>query len=245
MRRYFHAATEHYSKLLKAMTITVLMPLAAICVFCVVNIILNLREGLDSGLILLLLIIITGCVFIGMVFEFSAVYIIDHLKQRHSRYTYFDIVPSGLVFSLYAGEHYVWGCRVVYRRLYYIPFEGLEAVERDKKKTPLSLTIKGKVRGYLLHSDALGYHITEEGELTFDHPELDERGFEELPQVEIRRAFGSTRRLERSVLHYWEEYKNAPPKKEFNIADHIAVKRYHRPKTSNPLLEGPSFDRKW
>ncbi len=245
MRSFFHADTERFSKQLRAMTITVLMPLAAICVFCVVNIILNLREGFDSGLILLLFLIIIGCVFVGMVFEFSAVYIIDQLRNRHSRYTYFDIVPSGLVYSLYAGEHYVWGDRVIYRRLYYVPFSEITAIERDKRKTPLSLTIKGNVREYLLHSDALGYHITEEGELTFDNWELDQRGFNQLTQVEVRRVFGRTKRLEQAINHYIEEYRNTPPKKAFNIAEHIAVKKHHRPKTSNPLLESPSFDRKW
>lgn len=244
MRSYFHADTERFSKQLRAMTVTVLMPLAAICVFCVVNIILNLREGLDSGLIGLLMLIIAGCVFVGTVFEFAAVYAVTRLRLRHSRYTYFDIVPSGLVFSLYAGEHYVWGGRVIYRRLCYVPFSELREVQRDKK-APRSLTVRGGVREYLLHSDALGYHITEDGELTFDHWELNLRGYTELSQMEVRRVFGSTRRLERSVLHYWEQYKNTPPKKEFNIADHVAVKKYHRPKTSNPLLESPSFDRKW
>ncbi len=245
MRAYFHADTARFSKYLKALSITVLMPLAAICVFCVVNIILNLRAGFESGFVTLLILIIIACVFVGMVFEFVAVYAVYMLKRNHSRYTYFDIVPSGMVCSIYAGAHYVWGDRVVYRRLYYIPFSSLENVVRDRKKTPLSITLKGEVREYLYHSDALGYHVNEEGELVFDNWELDNGGCKRLSQIEIRRIFGSTKGIERSVLHYWDVYKNTPPKKQFNIADHIAVKHYHRPKTSNPLLEGPSYDRKW
>lgn len=244
MRYFFHADTDIYRRRLKSMMIIVFMPLFAVCVFCTVNIVLNLRADADREFIVLLLAVIAGTVFIGMTFAFAAAYLTEKLKRRHSRCTYFDILPDAMVYSVYAGEFVRYGERVIYRRLYFIRFEGFESVSRDPKTAPDGLTIKGEIREFLLPDKHLGYHV-ENGETSFDHPELNERGFTPRGSLEVSGRLGRTKRLERSINYYYEQYKNKPEKKPFNIAEHIAQRRKAPPRTSNPALDAPSYDRKW
>ena len=100
MKCFFHADTEIYSNALRRALITVLVPLSGVCAFCTINIIIHY----DWGLSRLFAIIIAASVLLGMVFAFSAVYITEKKKRRHARFTFFDIFPTGIVFSEYAGE---------------------------------------------------------------------------------------------------------------------------------------------
>lgn len=245
MKYYFHADTEKYRRRLKSMMIIVLMPLFAVCVFCTVNLVMNLRTDTDRAFIILMLAIITGTVFLGMVFSFIAAYFTEKLKRRHSRYTYFDILPSGMVYSVYAGEFTRYGEKMIYRRLYYIPFETLESVSRDPKAAPDSILLKGEIREFYLPTNYLGYHVTEDGRVVFDNWELNERGFEIRNSLEVSGRLGSTKALERSVNHYHEMYRNRPEKKAFNISEHITRKKKSPHYTSNPALEAPIYDRDW
>lgn len=245
MREYFHADTSIYPKRLKTVVISVLMPLAAVCVFCAANIVFNLRTGGDIGLAQLMIYIIIGCVAVGIITCFAGAYITEKKQRRHARFTYFDILPKGMMFSRYAGEHYLYGERTIYRRLYYIPFDGLKEIKRDAKTSPFSITFVGDIREYFFPSEQLGYHIDEEGELLFDNAELNERFYTAHEKLCIRYDFGSTKQMERSANHYLEQHRNAPKKKQFNIADHVRQRSKKPLKTSNPLLEAPSFDRKW
>lgn len=244
MRDFFHADTSVYKRRFKSLTITVLVPLFTTCIFCVVNIFLNLRSG-SREFVMLMLAIISGCVFTGLVFEFAALYFTEKLTRRHNRFTYFDILPKGMIYSVYAGEYIMYGKRVIMRRLYYMPFAGVTEILRDPKTNPHALTIKGDVRMFYLPSNELGYHINEEGELLFDHWELNDRGFTQLNALEIKKGFGSTRAIERSAKFYLEQFRNIPEKKPFNISDHIKIKHKKKPTTSNPLLEAKSYDRHW
>ena len=245
MRYFFHADAAKYKRRLKSLLIIVIMPLVAVCVFCTVNIVLHFPTEGDYAFALLMLAIIAGCVALGIIFAFAAAYFTEKLSRRHSRYTYFDILPCGMVYSLYAGEFVRYGKRQIYRRLWYIPFRHFERTERDPKTDPCAIRIKGEIHAYLLPSDSLGYHVTEDGEMSFDHRELNDRGFERTSVLEIKGRFGSTKALERSIEYYAEQFKNRPEKKPFDISEHISVKKKKRPTTSNPALEAPSFDRKW
>lgn len=244
MRDFFHADTSVYKSHLKSLSVIVLVPLFTTCIFCVVNIFLNLRSG-SREFVLLMLAIIAGCVLAGLVFEFTALYFTEKLTRRHNRFTYFDILPKGMVYSQYAGEYIMYGERVIMRRLFYMPFAGVTEILRDPKANPHALTIKGDVRMFYLPSKALGYHINEEGDLCFDHWELNERGYTQVNSLEIKKGFGSTRAMERSAKFYLEQFHNIPEKKPFNIADHIKLKQKKRLTTSNPLLEAKSYDRHW
>lgn len=247
MKSFFHADTDLYRKRLKSMMITVLVPLAAACVFCTVSIVLRLcAPSYDGSFPYFMMYLIIGCVFMGMVSAFAGCYITEKYIRRHSRYTYFDILPCGMVYSVYAGEHTIYEKRVIYRRLYYIPFAGVEEITRDPARAPHSMLIKGEVRCFLLPSDRLGYHIDEEGSISFDSWELNDRGFTELKSLEINDRIGNTKQAVRSALYYLEQFRSAPEKKPFNISDYVTAKKNKpRPKTSNPLLEAPQFDRKW
>lgn len=240
-RSYFHADTTVYSEALRHALIVVVIPLLAICVFCTVNIVLYYSVGFAK----LLIFIIAGSVLFGMVFSFLATYIVDRKKRRHARFTFFDILPQGMVFSEYAGEFIRYGELVILRRLYYIPFTELEGVSRDPKKTPRELTVKGGIRGFFFESGRLGYHIGESGELIFDTAILNIGMYNELSEVTIKKRFGNTKSLEAAILFYKERFDNAPEKKPFNISDYVAVRRKPKPKTSNPALEAPSFSRDW
>ncbi|MGN1422107.1 MAG: hypothetical protein ACI4XA_01900 [Oscillospiraceae bacterium] len=244
-RYFFHADTEKYRRRQKSLMTAVVMPLLAVCVFCVVNIVLCLRTGASRSVLMLLFGVIGGCVLAGMVTGFAAAYVTEKLIRRHSRYTFFDILPRGMVFSVYAGDYVNFGRQVIQRRLYYMPFSGFTGTFRDPKKAPDCLVINGEVRMFLLDTNRLGYHIDEDGNLLFDNPELNERGFERLDRVEIRGRFGSTRGIERSIAYYYEQFKNIPEKKAFDISEHIPAHKRRKPATSNPMLELPSFDRKW
>ncbi len=217
------------------------MSVFAVCAFCTINIVLNF----GSEIVYLLLALIGGFVFLGMVFGFSAVYFTEKHKRRHSKYTYFDFLPKGMVFSEYAGEFTRYGEKKILRRLYYIPFEGLISVTRDPKTAPHNLTFTGEIRAYFQESDRLGYHIDEDGNLEFDSAELNIRLYEELPSLVVRDRFGNTKRLEKSVNFYLEQYKNTPEKKPFNISDYVSVRKRTKLRTSNAALEAPSFSRKW
>lgn len=245
MRDFFHCDTTIYKKRLKTVLAALLAPLIAVCVFCAANIIFNLRPDGDKGFARLMLWISVGCVAAGMIFCFAGAYIADRKMRFHAKYTYFDILPKGMIYSRYAGQHRLYGERTIYRHLYYIPFSSLTEVQRDPKRAPFELTICGVAQQYFLPSDCLGYHINEDGELQFDNPELMERHFELRGKLVISHDFGRTKQLQRSIEHYLEQFRNAPQKKQFNIADHVAVKSKRPLRTSNPLLSAPSFDRKW
>ncbi len=245
MREYFHADTSIYPRRLRTVIVAVLAPLAAVCVFCASNIVLNLRADGDSSLVRLMLGIIAGCAAAGIITCFAGAYITEKKQRRHAHFTYFDILPKGMIYSRYAGEHYLYGERVIYRRLYYIPFDSFVSVTREAKTAPAAITVTGEIREYFFPSEQLGYHIDEEGCLSFDNAELSERHFVTHDKLRINGDFGSTKQLERSVNHYYEQFRNAPKKKEFNIAEHVMKKSARPMKTSNPLLEAPSFDRKW
>ena len=244
MKYFFHADADKYRRRLKSMMIIVFMPLFAVCVFCTVNLVMNLRADTDREFIILMLAVIAGTVFVGITFAFTASYFTEKLKRRHSRFTYFDILPDAMVFSVYAGEFVRYGERVIYRRLYFIRFEGFEGVSRDPKTAPDSVTIKGEIREFLLPDRHLGYHV-ENGVTSFDHAELNERGFTLRGTLEVSGRLGSTKRLEQSINYYFGQYKNKPEKKPFNIAEHISQKKRISPRTSNPSLDAPSYDRKW
>lgn len=239
---FFHADTAKYGDRLRHILINVFGPIIALCVFCTVQIVLNYR----SEFALLLLAVICGSVLFGMIFGFSAVYITEKKKRRHSKYTFFDFLPGGMVYSEYAGEYVHWGARVITRRLYFIPFEGLESVSRDPKKAPHDITFKGEIRAYFFESDRLGYHINEDGALEFDTDLLNWGMYETLTELTIKNRFGNTKQLEQSALFYLEQFRNTPEKKPFNISEFVS-RRKNKPKptTSNPALEAPSFNRNW
>lgn len=238
---YFHADVEKYSDRLRRMLIIVIAPILAICVFSTANIVLHFGSDFSR----LLMMIIAGSIFSGMVFTFTAVYVIDKRRRRHSRYTFFDIIPSGMIFSVYAGEFSRYGEKIIMRRLYYIPFDKLENVSRDPKTAPHNITFKGAIREYYLETERLGYHIDEDGRLEFDTLIINGAYYNEVPEVTVKNRFGNTKRLEKSVLFYWEEFKNIPEKKPFDISQYVTARRKAKPKTSNPALEAPSFSRNW
>lgn len=240
-RYFFHADTTEYSERLRHTLIIVIMPLLAACVFCTVNLVLNYR----SPFAVVLLLIIGGSVLFGMIFVFLAVYITEKYKRRHARYTFFDFLPGGMVFSEYAGEYAHWGKHVILRRVYYIPFETLESVSRDPKKTPREITFKGDIRKYYSETDRLGYHIDEDGSFEFDTVILNYGMYTPLPSLTIRNHFGNTKRLESSVLHYLEQFKSIPEKKPFDISEYVSVRKKRKLTTSNPALEAPSYNRNW
>lgn len=240
-RYFFHADTAKYGDRLRRMMIIVTVPLIALCVFCTVQIVLNYR----SDIVRLLLGIIGGSVLTGMIFAFSAVYIAEKHKRRHARYTFFDILPCGMVFSEYAGEYVHWKGRVILRRLYYIPFGKLESVSRDPKSSPHDITFRGEVREYFYESGRLGYHVNEEGEVEFDTDLLNWGKFGISSELTVKNRFGNTRSLERSVLFYLEQFRNTPEKKPFNIAEYVSRRAKPKPVTSNPALEAPSYNRNW
>ena len=239
IKYYFHADVEKYSDRLRRMLILVIVPILAICVFSTANIVLNFGSDFSK----LLMIVIAGSVFFGMVFTFAAAYVIYKCRSRHSRYTFFDIIPCGMIFSEYAGEFTHYDDRIIMRRLYYIPFDKLESVSRDPKTAPHNIRFKGVIREYYLETERLGYHIDEDGKLEFDTGILNMAYFTEVPEVTVKNRFGNTKRLEKSVLYYWEEFKNIPEKKPFDISKYVTARRKHKTKTSNPALEAPSFSR--
>lgn len=240
-RTFFHADNSEYTNFLKHTLIVVVIPLLAICTFCVVNIVLHY----DSAFTRLLVFIILGCVLFGMVFVFSAVYIMEKKKRRHARFTFFDILPQGVIYSEYAGEFIRYGERVILRRLYYVPFAELDRVSRDPKKAPRELTIKGGVRFYFYDSKRLGYHVDEDGALTFDSVILNIGLYEKLDEFTVKKRLGNTSALNAAILYYKERFDNAPEKKPFDISQYVAVRKRRKPRTSNPALEAPSFSRDW
>ena len=243
MKYFFHAEIAKYTARLRHMMILAVMSVFAVCTFCTVNIVLNF----GSDIVYLLLVVIGGLVLLGMIFAFSAVYITEKRKRRHSKYTYFDFLPKGMVFSEYAGEFVRFGDRIILRRLYYIPFDKLTAVSRDPKTAPHNLTFTGEIREYFQETDRLGYHVSEDGNLEFDSAELNNRLFEVIPTLVIKDRFGNTKKLEKSVNYYWEQFKNTPEKKPFNISDYVSVQKRKKLHTSNPALEEPSvsYNRNW
>lgn len=241
MKYFFHAETDKYSRRLKHMMLLVSMSVFAVCAFCTINIVLHF----GSEIVYLLLAVIGGFILLGMIFAFSAVYFTDKYTRRHNKYTYFDFLPKGMIFSEYAGEFTRYGEKIILRRLYYIPFASLTSVSRDPKAAPHNLTFSGEIRAYFQESDRLGYHIGEDGNLEFDSAELNSRLYEVLPALVVRDRFGNTKKLEKSVNFYLEQFKNTPEKKPFNISDYVSVQKRTKLHTSNPALEAPSFSRKW
>lgn len=219
----------------------IIVPILAICTFCTVNIMINI----GSEIVVMYLIIAGASVAFGIIFAFAAAYFTDKIIRRHNKYTFFDFLPKGMVFSEYAGEFTRYGKRIILRRLCYIPFETLESISRDPKVAPFDIEFKGEIREYLFETNRLGYHIYEDGELVFDSLELNYGLFEKLSSVTVKDRFGNTRRLEKAADYFWNRYKNAPKKKLFDIADYVSVVKRRKPKTSNPALEAPSYNRNW
>lgn len=241
---FFHADITKYQRRLKGVIITTTVPLFGVCVFCAVNILLNLSAG-SRDMVRLMLLIIPLCAAVGIAAVFAACYITYKKIRRHSRFTYLDILPDGFVFSVYSGEFHHYTSQVILRRLYYVPFAKLTEITRDEKNSPRTIKIKGEIRSFLYETDCLGYHVDEDNHLVFDNAELNSRGFEALDTLEISDCFNSMKRVERSIRFFWEQFKAIPEKKPFNIADHVIGKRKKKLTTSNPLLEAPSYDRNW
>lgn len=243
MKYFFHAETEKYTERLRHAMILVAISVFAVCTFCTVNIVLNF----GSDIVYLLLAVIGGFVLLGMIFAFSAVYITEKRKRRHNKYTYFDFLPKGMVFSEYAGEFVRFGDRIILRRLYYIPFDKLQSVSRNPKAAPHEIAFTGEIREYFLESKRLGYHVNENNDLEFDSFELNSRFFENIPRLVVKERFGNTKKLEKSVSFYLEQFKNTPEKKPFNISDYVSVQKRKKLHTSNPALEEPreSYNRNW
>lgn len=244
MKYYFHADTQRFRQRQKSLMITVNMPILAVCVFCTVNIVLHLSDE-DKGIVALLFAIIVGSVAAGIITAFAAAYLTEKLSRRHSRYTYFDILPDGMIYSEYAGEFIRGGRLEIFRRLYYIPFKGFEQAQRDGRNSPCEITLKGDIREYYLPSRNLGYHVTETGETVFEMWELNERGYERRSSLTIKNTLGGTKLLEKSIAHYAAEFRERPEKKPFDITEHISKKKRPNRTTSNPALSAPSFDRSW
>ncbi len=245
-KKFFHANTSFYRKRLKGMIITVVAPLFAICVFCTAYIILKVCSlSWNKTIPVLPVFIIMASVFLGIIFVFCACYLTRKYIVRHNKYTYLDIFPKGMVYSVYAGEYFGFGDRVIYRRLYYMPFSGMEEIIRDGKNSPFSMTIKGEIRVFLYPSKDLGYHIDEDGELSFDHIELNTRGFEKTDKLEIVGILGKTARPVYIAKKFLKDYREAPQKEPFDISKYITKKRAVKHKTSNPGLETPSYSRRW
>lgn len=240
-RAFFHADIEGYSVALRHALTIIVIPILAVCVFCTVNIVLHY----DLGFTRLLIYIIAGAVLFGMIFVFSAVYIVEKKKRRHARFTFFDILPQGMVFSEYAGEFVRYGERIILRRLYYVSFADFEGVSRDPKKTPRELTIKGDVRAYFQEDSRLGYHVDENGNVVFDSVILNLGMYEHIDGFTIKKRFGNTKALENSILFYKDRFDNMPEKKPFDISEFVPVRRKRKARTSNPALEAPSFSRNW
>lgn len=238
---YFHADLDKYTDRLRHILIIVIIPIIALCVFCTVNIVLRF----NSPLAVLLFAVIVGSVLFGILFTFFTVYLIDKLSRRHARYTFLDIIPSAVIYSEYAGEFVRYGERIILRRLYIIPFAALESVSRNPKEASHNITFKGKIRAYFLETDRLGYHVDSDGNIELDTGILNYGYFTELNEITVKNRLGNTKRLERSVLYYWEEFKNAPEKKPFDISQFVRARQKPKPKTSNPALEAPSFTRNW
>lgn len=238
---FFHAVTTKYQRRFKGAVITVLVPLFGICVFCTVIILLNLGS---NDIVRLMALIIAGCVVAGTAAVFVAAFLTYKYTKRHNRFTYLDILPDGFIFSLYAGEFY-GRQQTILRKLYYIPFSGISGITRDEKKSPCSFTVSGEIRYFFYESSRLGYHVDEDNHTIFDSHELNERGFTQLEKLEISGWFGSSKRIVESIEYYLGQYRAIPEKKPFNLADHITRKRKKPQITSNPMLDAPSYDRKW
>ena len=65
MDYFFHADTTKYRRRLRGTAIIVLVPLFGVCVFCAVNILLNLGAGNSSGILKLMALVIVLCVLAG------------------------------------------------------------------------------------------------------------------------------------------------------------------------------------
>ena len=61
MDYFFHADTTKYRRRLRGTAIIVLVPLFGVCVFCAVNILLNLGAGNSSGILKLMALVIVIC----------------------------------------------------------------------------------------------------------------------------------------------------------------------------------------
>ena len=112
MDYFFHADTTKYRRRLRGTAIIVLVPLFGVCVFCAVNILLNLGTGNSSGILKLMALVIVICVLAGTTTMFAAALLAKKYTARHSRFTYLDILPDGFVFSLYAGEFLAYVCHL-------------------------------------------------------------------------------------------------------------------------------------
>lgn len=238
---YFHADIAKYADRLRHILIIVIIPIIALCVFCTVNIVLRI----NSKLAVFLFAAVVGFVLFGILFTFIAVYLTDKYSRRNARFTFLDIIPTAVIYSEYAGEFVRYGEKIILRRLYIIPFATLESVTRNPKEAPHNITFKGAARAYFLETDRLGYHVDPDGNIKLDNEILNYGYFMEQGEVTVKNRLGNTKRLERSVLFYWEEFKNAPEKKPFDISQYVHTRRKPKPKTSNPALEAPSFNRNW
>ena len=118
MDYFFHADTTKYRRRLRGTAIIVLVPLFGVCVFCAVNILLNLGAGNSSGILKLMALVIVICVLAGTTTMFAAALLAKKYTARHSRFTYLDILTDGFVFSLYAGEFRNWDDQVIFRAVF-------------------------------------------------------------------------------------------------------------------------------
>ncbi len=239
VRNYFHFYPKKIQRRTGKILIFSAVFCAEICIAAFFVLIFSLVTARNSDVIVEMLLIICGIILFGMGFCFFVSESAYKKIRRNSRYTYVDIQKKAVIYSAYGGEYRMNGELIITRALYYIPFEALKSIEKDKNGRFVALS--GKIRYYALDSRNLGYHI-KDGDVEFDREWLNIGGYEEIQTTRIPAVFGKCDRLYESLKSAYEGYLAEPKPKPYVFREADFIRRRAKPRV---MPEEFGYSRKW
>jgi hypothetical protein len=215
MTRFFHSDTSGYIKRRKYILWLVLLPLFQASLIAALIVIVNLRAFAENGFAETAVRGIAAAALAGTFMFFAVMIVTEHLISRNARYTFFEIADKALIFSKYGGDYINRGKRIVSRKLYVIPLEGLEKIGYNEKKRKIYL--KGvDFRIYTDASERLNYKLSD-GFPEFESWWYNQNGFTTADAVSVSAVFAGTdtEKLCRRIAEAKKYFQSAPKPKPY------------------------------
>ncbi|MCL2037213.1 MAG: hypothetical protein FWG83_07530 [Oscillospiraceae bacterium] len=222
MKCYFHCDANIYRKKVRTFLEYTAVPVVVIAVFMTVCLLLSLRNLMNGRILFPAVASIGGVLFAFALITRVMLEIAEHRVRVHSKYTYVEVALKYVIVSLYGGSYFHKRKRVVFRRIFVIPYSQLISAQTVKDKIRIRAE-EGAIREYNGNSDRLGYYF-KDGEIIFREFLYNERGFSLKSEILIPKRFSDNDEIVESVLVAKERFGLLPTPKSYVFEEMAFVK---------------------